>query len=250
MRPPLHVLHAGSGSSPVLVLLHLFAGSALSWEPLAERLAPLHRLVVPSLRGFGRSPAPAPGVTLADYADDVAEITAPLGRHVLVGHGMGGKIATLLASRGAPDLAGLVLVAPSPPTPEPIPDRAAMLAGFGDPAAAAKAARAVSARAGEPRVLERILGDALCVSRVAWTWWIETGSRDDVAAQAADITVPTLVVAAEGDETLPPAVIEREVARRIPGAAFTTLPGSRHMAPIDAPDALAATVTTWMRTAV
>ena len=137
MRPPLHVLHAGSGSGPVLVLLHLFAGSALSWEPLAERLAPLHRLVVPSLRGFGRSPAPAPGVTLADYADDVAEIASDLGRYVLVGHSMGGKVAALLAARRPPGLAGLVLVAPSPPTPEPIPDRAAMLAAFGDPAAAA-----------------------------------------------------------------------------------------------------------------
>ena len=59
--------------------------AALSWESLAERLAPLHRLVVPSLRGFGASPAPAPGVTLADYADDVAEIAAPLGPYVLVG---------------------------------------------------------------------------------------------------------------------------------------------------------------------
>ena len=236
-------------SGPAILFLHGFAASGSVWRDVVAALPGRH-CVTPELCGFGGAePAPS-GWELADWVDEAASFAAPLERFVLVGHSMGGKIATLLASRGAPDLAGLVLVAPSPPTPEPIPDRAAMLAGFGDPAAAAKAARAVSARAGEPRVLERILGDALCVSRVAWTWWIETGSRDDVAAQAADITVPTLVVAAEGDETLPPAVIKREVARRIPGAAFTTLPGSRHMAPIDAPDALAATVTTWMRTAV
>lgn len=180
MRPPLHVLHAGTTGNetrPALVLLHYFAGSALSWEPLAELLAPRYRLVVPSLRGFGGSPAPEAGITLADYADDVAGIAAPLGRHVLVGHSMGGKIAALLASRRPPDLAGLILVAPSPPTPEPIPDRAATLAAFGDPAAAAETARAISARAGQPQVLARILGDNLRASRVAWTWWIETTSR-------------------------------------------------------------------------
>lgn len=58
--------------------------------------------------------------------------------------------------------------------------------------------------------------------------------------------MPTLAVAAEDDETLPPEVIEREIAGRIPGAAFTTLPGSRHLIPIDAPDALAATILAWL----
>lgn len=246
MRPPLHVLHAGSGVGPALVLLHYFAGSAQSWEPLAERLAPSCRLVAPSLRGFGRSPAPEPGVTLADYADDVAAVAEGLGRYVLVGHSMGGKVAALLASRCPPGLAGLALVAPSPPTPEPIPDRAAMLAGCGDPAAAARTAREISARAGEPRVLERILDDNLRTSRVAWTWWVEAGSREDISPEAARIAVPTLAVAAADDQNLPPEMIEREVAGRIPGAEFTTLPGSRHLIPVDAPDALAATLSAWL----
>lgn len=246
---PLHVLLAGSGGGPALVLLHYFAGSALSWEPTAELLALAHRLVVPSLRGFGQSPAPEPGATLADWADDVAEVAAPLGRHVLVGHSMGGKIATLLASRRPPGLAGLVLVAPSPPTPEPIPDRAAMLAGFGDPVAAAATAREISLRAGEPRVLERIVGDNLHTSRTAWEWWVERGSRNDIGEQAGQVAVPVLVVAAAEDRTLPPGVIEREVAQRIRNAEFTTLPGSRHLAPIDAPEALAATIAAWVRRA-
>ena len=245
MRPPLHVLHAGSGEGPALVLLHYFAGSALSWELVVERLAPSCRVVAPSLRGFGRSPAPAPGLTLADYADDVAEAAAGLGRYVLVGHSMGGKVAMLLASRHPPGLAGLALIAPSPPTPEPIPDRAAMLAACGDPTAAARTARQISARAGEPRVLERIMGDNLATSRIAWTWWVEAGSRDDIAAEAARIAVPTLAVAAADDEALPPDVIEREVVGRIAGAEFTTLPGSRHLIPIDAPDALAAALVAW-----
>jgi 3-oxoadipate enol-lactonase len=44
-----------------------------------------------------------------------------LKRYVLVGHSMGGKIAQLMASRRPTGLAGLVLVAPSPPSPMALP---------------------------------------------------------------------------------------------------------------------------------
>ncbi len=243
-RPPLHVLHAGQGG-PALVLLHLFAGSALSWEPVVERLAGRYRCIVPDLRGFGASPPPEPGATLADWADDVAAITAPLGRHILVGHSMGGKIATLLASRNPAGLAALVLVASSPLTPEPIPDRAAMLAALGNPAAAVATAREISARAGERPVLERLIGDSLRTSRAAWEWWVERGSREDISTDAAGIAVPVHVVAGADDTTTPAALLEREIVGRIPGATLTTLPGSRHMIPFDAPDALATLIEGW-----
>lgn len=243
-RPPLHVLEAGRGS-PALVLLHLFAGSALSWEPVVERLAGRHRCVVPDQRGFGASPPPEPGATLADWADDVAELTAPLGRYVLVGHSMGGKIATLLAARRPEGLAALVLVAPSPPTPEPIPDRAAMLAALGNPEAAVATAHQISARAGERPVLERLVGDSLRTSRLAWEWWVERGSREDISTEAAGIAVPVHVVAGAEDTTIPAALLEREVVGRIPGAALTVVPGSRHAIPLDAPEALAALIEGW-----
>ena len=241
---PLPVRERGRGE-PALLFLHLFAGSASSWDPVVERLEASCRCVSFDQRGFGAAPPPAPGDALADWVDDAERIAAGLGPFVLVGHSMGGKIATALAARRPAGLAGLVLVAPSPPTPEPIPDRAAMLAAWGNPAAAERTARAICARADDPALRDRLVADSLRTSRQAWEWWTLRGSCEDIAAQAAQIVVPTLVLAGAEDATITPAVIRSEVVPRIPGATFETIPNSRHMAPFDAPDVLAATIGRW-----
>jgi len=60
---------------------------------------------------------------LEALADDVAAVVEDreIGRYVLVGHSMGGKVAQVLAGRRAHGLAGLVLVAPAPPTSMEVP---------------------------------------------------------------------------------------------------------------------------------
>ena len=223
----------------------MFAGSGLAWAPTVQHL-PGHHCITPDLRGFGAAPPPDPGATLADWADEAAALAVPLGRFVLIGHSMGGKIATLLASRRPAGLAGLVLVAPSPPTPEPIPDRAAMLSGFHDPVAAAHTAREISARHDDPAVMQRLIEDSLRTSHGAWRWWIERGSREDIAESAAAIDIPVLVVAATDDANIPPPLLRQEVVARIPGATLTILPGSRHMIPLDAPGPLAQVIEDWV----
>ena len=223
----------------------MFAGSGLAWAPVVQHL-PGFRCVTPDLRGFGAALPPDAGATLADWVDEAAAFAAPLGRFVLVGHSMGGKIATLLASRRPAGLAGLVLVAPSPPTPEPIPDRAGMLSGFHDPAAAARTARQISARHDDPAVMQRLVEDSLRTSQSAWEWWVERGSSEDIAALAAAIDIPVLVVAAADDANIPPPLLEQEVVARIPGATLTILSDSRHMIPLDAPGPLAQVIKDWV----
>jgi pimeloyl-ACP methyl ester carboxylesterase len=49
------------GSGPVVVLLHGYAENSDSWAPLAEDLMKDHTVVVPDLRGIGRSSKPAGG---------------------------------------------------------------------------------------------------------------------------------------------------------------------------------------------
>lgn len=230
---------------PALLFLHMFAGSGLGWAPVVQHLPGFH-CVTPDLRGFGAATPPGSGATLADWADEAAALAAPLGQFVLVGHSMGGKIATLLASRRPAGLAGLVLVAPSPPTPEPIPDRAGMLSGYHDPAAAARTAQQISRHHDDPAVMRRLVEDSLRTSHPAWTWWIERGSCEDIAESAAAIDVPVLVVAAADDANLPPLLLRQEVVARIPGATLVTLPDSRHMVPLDAPGPLAQVIRDWV----
>ncbi len=230
---------------PALLLLHYFGGSARSWDALAARLGPARRCVAPDMRGFGANHTSGPR-TVAGYADDAAALAADLGPFLLVGHSMGGKVAVALAARRPPGLAGVVLVAPSPPCPEPMTDdaRAFLRASFGSQEGAAQTARAISARAADgpafdPAVFERIVADHMRAGRPAWDAWLDTGSREDITILAGQVSVPALVVAGADDAALGPEVQRRLTLPRLPDARMETVPSSRHLVPLDQPDALA-----------
>src|SRR4051794_13695987 len=82
-----------AGGGPPVVLLHGLFDSAAGWESLA--LASRRRCLALDLPGFGRSDLPLRG-RLDAYADDVAAALHGLGvtRFVLVGHSLGGAVAT------------------------------------------------------------------------------------------------------------------------------------------------------------
>jgi pimeloyl-ACP methyl ester carboxylesterase len=59
------------GSGPVVVLLHGYAETSDSWAPLATELVKNYTIVVPDLRGIGRSSRPAGGYDQKTQAADV-----------------------------------------------------------------------------------------------------------------------------------------------------------------------------------
>jgi len=131
MRGPiLHDDDQGSGP-PTLVFLHYFAGSLRSWVHVAGDLSRSCRCLSLDLPGFGRS-APLSTYSVQTVAQAVAMRISDcrLDNYVLVGHSMGGKLALACAAAEPPGLAGLVLVAPAPPSPEPMDptERAPLLA--------------------------------------------------------------------------------------------------------------------------
>lgn len=244
----LHVEEGNSSTAhlednPTLLFLHYFGGSSRAWRPVMDRLVPTRRCLAPDLRGFGDSDAPTTGYAVADYADDVAALAASLGleRYILVGHSLGGKVALALAARRPPGLQALVLIAPSPPTPEPMPeeDRARQLTTHGDAKAALETAAKITATCLPDWALRQVVTDSLRSSPVAWNAWLEHGSREDIAPQMSSITVPVLVVAGEADPVLPPPVLEREVLGRIKQATITLVPRVGHLSPLEAPGAIA-----------
>ena len=225
----------------VWVCLHYFGGSAQSWAPLTEALQ--EPCVTPDLRGFGSEP-PAGAMRVADHADDMAAVLPP--DFVLVGHSMGGKVAMALAARHPPGLRGLVLVAPSPPGPEPMAEdaRAKLRAAWGDPAAAADVAQGISRHRDGP-VFDRIVADHLRASRAGWNAWLDGGSREDLQAMARQIDVPVLVVAGADDASLGPAVQVQMTLPLLRDAAMHTVEASRHLVPLDAPHELALIMKAW-----
>jgi pimeloyl-ACP methyl ester carboxylesterase len=62
-------------------------------------------------------------------------------------------------------------------------------------------------------------------------------NRPDSFPTLKTIRVPTLVAVGEDDTVSPPTMAEA-MARNIPGARLTVVPGAGHLLPLEAPDAL------------
>jgi pimeloyl-ACP methyl ester carboxylesterase len=93
----LHVAEAGSG--PPLLLLHGWPQHWWCWRELIPHLAQDYRVIVPDLRGWGWSDAPAGDYAKATFASDVAALLAVerLERVKIIGHDWGGYAGFLLA---------------------------------------------------------------------------------------------------------------------------------------------------------
>ncbi len=88
------------GSGPPVLLLHGFPQTHAMWHPVAERLAPVHAVVAPDLRGYGDSDRPESDQTHAAYAframaEDAVGLMRSLGhdRFAVVGHDRGARVA-------------------------------------------------------------------------------------------------------------------------------------------------------------
>jgi pimeloyl-ACP methyl ester carboxylesterase len=102
----------GGREQGALVLLHGMLDSSEGWSELCQELnCPFVAFDIP---GFGHSDARSRGA-IADYARDIAEGLEILGvnRFTLVGHSLGGSIATALAELMPARVEALILLAPT-----------------------------------------------------------------------------------------------------------------------------------------
>ena len=101
-----------------LLAIHGLTASSRAWLEVASRLP--GPVIAPDLRGRGGSPLPGPYGMAAHAADCVAVLDAlGVDRAMVVGHSMGGFIASVLTHRSPARVARLVLVDGGPPLPAP-----------------------------------------------------------------------------------------------------------------------------------
>ncbi len=95
----IHVATVGSG--PPLLLLHGWPQDHRAWRHVVPELASEHTLILPDLRGFGQSEAPAGDYRKHALADDLSAVLDHLDhdRMGLVGHDWGGWVGFILALR-------------------------------------------------------------------------------------------------------------------------------------------------------
>ena len=89
-----------AGNGPVAVLLHGYAENSDSWAPLAADLVKDHTVVVPDLRGIGRSSKPAGGYDKKTQAGDIRAVVTALGydKTAVVAHDIGNMVAYAYAA--------------------------------------------------------------------------------------------------------------------------------------------------------
>ncbi len=237
---------------PILFFLHGLGGSARSWAAVADRLGRF-RCVAVDLPGFGDAAA-LPGWAVLDMANHVVAAIrdqAPP-RWALIGHSMGAKIASVVARRaedgepGLDGLTGLVLLAGSPPGPEPMGDdqRAAMRAYFvGGAEQSGREAHGFIAQnigaALDPATHEGAAADTLRADTGAWRAWLDTGSREDWAARVGRLRTPALLVAGGADGPLGPEAQFGAAAAHFENARVVVLDGAGHLLPLERPDDVA-----------
>lgn len=109
MDPQLHYQSFGEGAP--LLLLHGLFGMGTNLGMLARELAREHRVIVPDLRNHGRS-FHDPRMDYPVMAQDVLRLMDALdiGRAVLFGHSMGGKVA-MQCALDAPQRVGALALA-------------------------------------------------------------------------------------------------------------------------------------------
>lgn len=96
----IHYYRTGNGDKPPLVLIHGFSDTGLLWTPVARELGNTYDVIMPDMRGHGRSARVQPDEKV-DMAADVAGLLRHFGvaQAVVGGHSMGATVTYQLALR-------------------------------------------------------------------------------------------------------------------------------------------------------
>jgi pimeloyl-ACP methyl ester carboxylesterase len=235
----------GEQGAPALVLVHGFPLDGRMWEAQVGPLSAHCRVLVPDLRGFGRSPLPKGDHGIEEHARDLAEFmdAHSVSRAILCGFSMGGYVTLSFSALFPWRLTGMVLA----------DSRAGADAGQ------AKEARTRSAwrvrNEGLTFLADEMLFKLLSpqaissdveLCRKVWSIMVDQrpegvaaaliAMRDRVSMldQLQHVRCPALALAGTADTLTPPLEV-RAMAERIPGCRYAEVPGAGHLACMEKP---------------
>jgi pimeloyl-ACP methyl ester carboxylesterase len=255
----LQVREDGDANRPALVLLHGFAGSMHWWTPVAERLRPRFRVVRVDMLGHGGSEKPENGYGMQEQAKRIARALAELDvqRAVIVGHSMGGTVATAMTELDPSLVKGVVIVA-SPPYQEA--GELPFLARLGFVPVLGQAIRRVvpdsvvrsnleNAFAGDFDVPDQFVED---YRRMTYTSYDQSHHESDdyssdrgIAERLAVLRRPVQVIFGAEDEIVDPK--SAQDYHRIPGAEVNVLQATGHSPMVEEPGRTARLIAAFAR---
>ncbi len=254
----LQVRESGPPDAPNIVLLHGFACSLGWWDEAAPALARDHHVIAFDLLGHGGSEKPRDGYGMEDQARRVSAALDELGvrRAVIVGHSMGGAVATALIEMRRPLVESLVILDTGPDKND---GQLPFTARLGFVPVLGQAIRRVvpdslvrngleSAFASGYDVPDRFVDD---FRDMTYTAYDDSRSAADeyrdesgLADRLADENVPLLVVFGSQDEIAEPK--SAQDYRKVPGARIVLLDGVGHSPHVEKPAATARLIRTFV----
>lgn len=245
------------GEGVPVVLVHGLGASSVIWSEVRDRFGPGYQLVLPDLRGSGRTrELERKELSLATWADDLGRLLEALEieRPVLVGHSLGACVALKYALERPGDVRALVLMgadanlsrlAPRMLAAVELIERVGLeewVAGHwsGNPPFSAESLERAPELLAPYRamLLANDQGDYIRTCRAI-------AEAEDLGRRLGEVAQPALVVVGGSDDrTLPER--GRELAGRIPNAGVVELPEVGHTIPLEAPGEVAAAVRSFL----
>lgn len=247
-------VYAEGRGRPLLLVTGL-GGTAGFWASISETLARSFRVLRFDQRGLAASTRGGAPCSIETLARDCLSVLdeAGIDRAVVLGHSTGGCIALSLAHLAPERVEGLIL------SGSWLRPNHYMAGYFG-------ARREIIGTNPEAYAATSVL----CAYPPAWieaNWHIYeaalaaaplSAAQQDVMreridallafdgrTQAAELTLPVLVLGAR-DDMVVPAFLQEEIVAALPGCAKTMLDTGGHLFPVSRPDAFTATVADWI----
>jgi pimeloyl-ACP methyl ester carboxylesterase len=232
-----HYQESGDKNAPVALLLHGWAADIKSFAKLAEHLQKQYRVVRLDMPGFGASEQPSPDWHIASYAQFVSHFVAKVGLDIalLIGHSFGGRVSIKAIASGALT-----------------PQKLVLLDSGGIQHSRDARNQVYKAIAKTGKVVTMLPGLRRFQGRLKRALYKSAGSTDylnagvmkqiflntineDLRADAAKITVPTLLIWGANDDQTP---VEdgKILADAIKNSRLEVIQGAGHYVQLDAPE--------------
>jgi len=243
-----------SGEGSWVFLVPGLGDTVWAWRKIVPWLETAHHVAAVEPRGHGRSASPAGPYSVEAMAGDLARLAEALGakRPVLIGQGLGGRAALLLALE-RPELAGALVLIGADPAPPEGGQREALLAqrapaAGGNLQAAYKARKAAGALPRGMTPKERAEHHRLFLRNAprGYAASLEAAlGGPDLTPRLAELRCPILAVAGEKDAGGADAA--RRLAGAAPGGEAVVVEGAGAFVQLDRPESLLALLEEFFR---
>lgn len=221
-----------------LVFLHYFGGSAGSWQWVAEKLKDSFRCISINLPGFGGTPAlQAPSIQgYAEYVQNQLSLLAVY-NYILIGHSMGGKIAMQLASDAMEGtVQQLILIAPSPPSTEPVSTKEKQtMQELPNRKEAEEIIAQITKKPLNDEQYTLAVQNQLDVDITSRQWWVLKGIDHSIVNIVQSLQLPITVLVSEDDPAIAADLIREKVISVFGQSKLITTRHAGHLLPMEEP---------------